>query len=142
MMALSIRQPWAWLIVNGHKDIENRDWPTRFRGWFDVHAAKGMTKEEYDNCHAFIRTFNKTLLLPPMDELKRGGIVGNAEIIDCVKSSKSPWFVGRYGFLIRNAMSWPFQPCRGALGFFNPNEVADETEKNPPKSWNEERKVA
>lgn len=29
---LSIRQPWAWLIVNGYKDIENRTWPTHFRG--------------------------------------------------------------------------------------------------------------
>lgn len=26
MKALSIRQPWAWLIANGHKDIENRTW--------------------------------------------------------------------------------------------------------------------
>ncbi|AWI90326.1 hypothetical protein C0214_19955 [Methylobacterium sp. DM1] len=30
--ALSIMQPWAWLIVNGHKDIENRDWRGHFRG--------------------------------------------------------------------------------------------------------------
>lgn len=37
--ALSIRQPGAWLIVNGHKDIENRDWPTtNFRGRLLVHA--------------------------------------------------------------------------------------------------------
>ena len=43
MKALSIRQPWAWLIVNGHKDIENRSWPTRFRGPVLIHAAKGMT---------------------------------------------------------------------------------------------------
>ena len=26
MKALSIRQPWAWLIVNGYKDVENRTW--------------------------------------------------------------------------------------------------------------------
>lgn len=30
MAALSIRQPWAWLVVQGYKDIENRDWPTNF----------------------------------------------------------------------------------------------------------------
>lgn len=30
--AISIRQPWAWLILNAGKDIENRDWPTNFRG--------------------------------------------------------------------------------------------------------------
>ncbi len=40
MKALSIMQPWAWLIVNGHKDIENRNWPTRFRGPVYIHAGK------------------------------------------------------------------------------------------------------
>jgi hypothetical protein len=49
MKALSIRQPWAWLILHAGKDIENRDWPTRFRGRFLIHAAKGMTRDEYEN---------------------------------------------------------------------------------------------
>ena len=30
--ALSIQQPWAWFIVNGYKDVENRTWSTKFRG--------------------------------------------------------------------------------------------------------------
>ena len=46
--ALSIRQPWAWLIVNGHKDIENRDWPTNFRGRLLVHAGQTMARRYYD----------------------------------------------------------------------------------------------
>ncbi|WP_229215634.1 ASCH domain-containing protein [Duganella sp. CY15W] len=41
MKALSIRQPWAWLIVNGYKDIENRSWSTNVRGKVLVHASKG-----------------------------------------------------------------------------------------------------
>ena len=36
--ALSIQQPWAWLIVNDHKDIENRDWRTHYRGPVLIHA--------------------------------------------------------------------------------------------------------
>ena len=32
MKILSVRQPWAWLIVAGHKDIENRKWRTSYRG--------------------------------------------------------------------------------------------------------------
>ena len=40
MKALSIMQPWAWLIANGHKDIENRSWPTRYRGPVLIHAGK------------------------------------------------------------------------------------------------------
>ncbi|WP_234838619.1 ASCH domain-containing protein [Sinorhizobium meliloti] len=39
-LAISIMQPWAWLIVNGHKDIENRDWPTKSRGPVAIHAGK------------------------------------------------------------------------------------------------------
>jgi hypothetical protein len=40
MLALSIKQPWSWLIVFGHKDIENRSWPTRYRGRFLIHAGR------------------------------------------------------------------------------------------------------
>lgn len=40
MKALSIRQPWAWLIVAGYKDIENRSWPTNFRGRVYIHASR------------------------------------------------------------------------------------------------------
>lgn len=41
MKALSILQPWPWLILHAWKDIENRTWPTRFRGRFLIHAGKG-----------------------------------------------------------------------------------------------------
>lgn len=47
MKALSIRQPYAWLIVNGFKDIENRDWPTKFRGRVLIHAGATYPKREY-----------------------------------------------------------------------------------------------
>ena len=43
LKALSIRQPWAWLIVNGFKDVENRNWRTHWRGRLLIHASKGMT---------------------------------------------------------------------------------------------------
>lgn len=42
---LSIRQPWADLIVSGKKDIENRSWPTKFRGSFYIHAGKAKMDE-------------------------------------------------------------------------------------------------
>lgn len=52
------------------------------------------------------------------DDLQRGGIVGRAEIVDCVESSDSPWFVGPFGFVLRNIEPLPFRPYKGALGFF------------------------
>ena len=40
MKVLSIRQPWAWLIMTGLKDVENRTWNTDFRGQFAIHASR------------------------------------------------------------------------------------------------------
>jgi len=115
---LSIRQPWAWLIVNGHKDIENRDWPTRFRGRILIHAGKTMTRADYDACKLFLAASDINLQLPEYHDLLRGGIVGEAEIVDCVSASDSPWFVGRFGFVMANAKPLPFVGCPGQLGLY------------------------
>jgi hypothetical protein len=80
MKALSIRQPWAWLIVHGWKDVENRNWQTKHRGRFLVHAAQGMTRAEYSEAVQFVAGFGPTDLLvdfAPFDELQRGGIIGS-----------------------------------------------------------------
>jgi hypothetical protein len=42
MKVLVVRQPWAWLIVNGHKDIENRSWRTRYRGTLLIQASASL----------------------------------------------------------------------------------------------------
>lgn len=47
MKALSVRQPYAWLIVNGIKDIENRTWRTGYRGPVLIHASKNYPKREH-----------------------------------------------------------------------------------------------
>lgn len=130
MKALSIRQPWAHLIVHAMKDIENRDWATRFRGKVLIHASKSMTKADYQACVIFCSglpdgTIANDFFFPTFDELREqcGGIVGHMHIADCVTQSPSPWFCGRFGFVIDAAGSLPFQPCKGALGFFNVPEV-------------------
>jgi hypothetical protein len=114
MKALSIRQPWAWLIVNGYKDIENRDWPTRFRGPVLIHAGKTMDREGYEE----VFDAYPDVPLPPIESLERGGIVGQGDIIDCVTQSASRWFVGRFGFVMKNGQPLPFRPLSGKLGFF------------------------
>lgn len=135
MKALSIRQPWAWLIVNGHKDIENRVWPTQVRGPILIHAGKGMTQTEYEEACAFIDSKSSlrhlNAILPAPADLDRGGIVGQAEITGCFKNHPSPWFVGEYGFLLRNArpLPLPFRPFTGMLGFF---EVPDQPDQPEP----------
>ena len=119
-LAISVRQPWAWLICRAGKNIENRTWPTRFRGLVAIHAGKTMTRDDYEACDFFISGFSQ-IQLPPFSELQRGGIVGQCQITDCVTASESPWFVGEYGFVLCDARPLPFLPCKGALGFFKPD---------------------
>lgn len=127
MKCLSIRQPWAWLIVNGHKDIENRTRKTNFRGTILIHAAlqpysKGYL---YDRLEADIFAKHHVLLPPNSQAYQRtGGIVGIAEIVDCVTTSSSPWFDGPFGYVIANAEPLSFVGCKGRLGLFEaPPEV-------------------
>lgn len=123
MKALSIRQPWAWLIVHGYKPIENRSWYTHYRGRFLVHAAKGMTRIEYNDVVDFLIAYgllDAAKALPSFHALQRGGIVGAVDLVDCVTESPSPYFFGKHGFVLENPEALDFMPCKGALGFFEP----------------------
>ncbi|CAG9169963.1 ASCH domain-containing protein [Cupriavidus pinatubonensis] len=142
MKALSIRQ-WAWLIVRPDlggdarneaiaqgvlKDIENRTWPTHFRGRFLVHAAKGMTRYEYEDVEDYLKYTEPGIALPKREDLEGGGIVGVATIADCVPSARrtSRWHMeGQFGFQIADAKALPFVPCKGELKLFTvPVDVA------------------
>jgi len=68
MKALSLKQPWAELIVSGKKTIEIRNWNTRFRGEFLVHASKNPNKER---CEEF-----------SLKDLPTGCIVGKATLTE------------------------------------------------------------
>lgn len=121
MKALSIMQPWAWLIVNGHKAIENRSWRCHYRGPILIHAGKKVDSwARADLWHHRHPVTCAPLVLDYPQTFERGGIVGEAEIVDCVERSEDPWFVGRFGIVLRNARPLPFRPCKGALGFFTP----------------------
>lgn len=127
MKALSIKQPWAWLIIHGGKDIENRSWHTKLRGRFLVHAAKGMTKAEYIAALEVVcgaASFETLKNLPMMEDLERGGIVGSVELVDSVDTSDSPWYMGQKGFVLRDPKPMAFIPHRGRLQFFEvPNDL-------------------
>lgn len=119
--ALSIRQPWPWAILHAGKDIENRSWPTKYRGRILIHAGvafDGSKQDVKDLLSRWSRTAG--IETPAIEDLPRGGIVGAADIVDCVAHSDSTWFVGRYGFVLRNVRALPFHPCKGQLSFFKP----------------------
>jgi hypothetical protein len=119
-----VRQPWAWAIFHG-KDIENRDWPTTLRGRVLIHSAKGCKYEEYAEARAFMLNipeadWSRSNAIPMMPYLLKGFIIGSVEIVDCVERSDSPWFMGRYGFVLKDPQRFGVPiPAKGALGFWN-----------------------
>ena len=114
MKVLSIKQPWAYLIANGIKDIENRNWKTKFRGDFLIHASKSFDKEGMLFVQSLKLLKNKT----PLD-FNYGGIVGITTLIDCADTHNSHWFFGKYGFVLENSRPLHFYPFKGRLNFFN-----------------------
>ena len=122
MKILSVRQPWAWLIVAGHKDIENRTWRTSYRGRLLIHASKAMDPEDFPMQRKWIR--ESGIVIP--EDLPRGAIVGAATLshVDCGNgyqgdglACSSPWFEGPFGFHMADAVEFAEPiPGRGQLG--------------------------
>ena len=115
MKALSVRQPWAHLIVSGNKDVENRTWRTSYRGSLLILASKTVDR---DACAYFAREYRKAGFDWP-SALPTGGIVGIVNLVNCVTESDSDWFDGPIGWLLEDARELPFTPWRGRLGLFD-----------------------
>ncbi len=118
-IALSIKQPWAWLIccapAEAAKDVENRDWPTSYRGPFLIHASKTFDQQGYE----WVRVHFPEIRMPAPHEFETGGVVGRSELIDCVKHHTSKWFFGSFGFVLKDSKPLTFMRARGMPGFFN-----------------------
>ncbi len=119
MKALSLKQPWAWAVIEGIKDIENRKWKTKFRGDLLIHASR-----TFDGI-GFIVLQNMGLNPPPESFLERGSIIGRVTVIDCVRVHPSRFFFGPWGFILRDPIKFK-EPIfwKGQLGIFEiPDEV-------------------
>lgn len=116
-IALSVRQPWAWLIVHGHKTTENRSRVTKFRGPVLINSSSKADWESWDS--ARLIALRAGCEMPALAAIKFGGIVGVAEIVECKLLSEDPWHMpGYFGWKLTNARPLPFMPYCGALGFF------------------------
>ena len=128
MKILSVRNPWAWLLVAGYKDIENRTWRTSYRGRLLIHASLGADPENFMPKQREWLEF-AGIAIP--EDLPRGAIVGSVNLTGVVGQQRdnsgtdtgqdgttaSPWFEGPYGFLMTDAVEFekPIQ-WRGRLG--------------------------
>ncbi len=122
MKGLSLKQPYAELLVSGKKTIELRTWNTKFRGEFLVHSSKKIDEEA---C--------KRLKIEQV-KLVTGPIIGKGNLYDVISygsknsfvKDKNKHFAGsnydkpKYGFLVNQAKRFDIPiPIRGKLGFFN-----------------------
>ena len=135
MKALSIRQPWAWLICAGYKDIENRNFDAPRIGRIYVHAG-----EKVDNEGAIWLWENKERLgiqgcidewVNICNTWKQGAIIGEIDIEYVTSHHDSLWFVGPFGYVLKNPVLYEVQiPCKGKLGFFEPDlSIPSETRR-------------
>lgn len=126
-VALSVKQPWAALLVAGVKAVEVRTWPVRRRGRVLIHASK--VPDDRPEGWALVTT-------PELAALAalRGGIVGVGELADCVRYETAEafaaavelhrnapgWFRpgGLYGFVFRNVRPVAYHACPGQTMFF------------------------
>ncbi|MBU2616955.1 MAG: ASCH domain-containing protein [Nanoarchaeota archaeon] len=118
MKALSLKQPWAELVLQGRKVVELRKWNTNFRGEFLIHSSKVPDLEG-------MKRFG-------FDELPNGFIVGKAKLIGVKKYSDNDelekdnskhlaetgeW--GGYGFLLEDVKRINAIPAKGKLNFWD-----------------------
>jgi hypothetical protein len=103
--ALSIRQPWADLILLGRKDIENRTWRTNFRGTVLIHASQRIDWDGVEMESRYLRRRGRLKATPDDGweyDTTTSAIIGMLDIVDCVRRHRSEYFEGPYGFVLRN----------------------------------------
>ncbi|MGM5480189.1 MAG: ASCH domain-containing protein, partial [Nanobdellota archaeon] len=118
MKVLSVKQPFAELIVSGKKSIEIRSWNTTFRGEFLLHVSKNpvMTAMKRNG----------------FSDLETGVIIGKVTLVGVKKYVDESDFkndrikhlatsdYGKYGFILKNPVRFEkLIPVKGKLGFWN-----------------------
>lgn len=132
LYALSLKQPWATLLVHGRKTIEVRKWPTARRGRILIHAARVPDERPEAWAHVSPELRDSAQQL--------GGILGAGDLTACVAYrtlkeftadqgrhlNDSSWFEGPvlYGFTFANLKVLPFRPYTGWMRFFAVEEAA------------------
>ena len=120
MKVLSLKQPWAELILQGRKKIEIRKWNTKFRGEFLVHSSKIPDKDS-------MKKFG-------FKNLPCGFIIGKAELIEVkdYRKNKNEFIndkdlhlgdesYGKFGFILKNVKRINPVFAKGKLGFWDFN---------------------
>ena len=125
MKALTIKEPWATLIVEGYKKYEFRTWKTNYRGKILIHAGKSIEKDQLKKFEPYHLNY------------ANGEIIGEAYITECIKVDESfnkelikenelvygnTGHIANYAWKLENIKKYKEKiPCNGKLGLWNYN---------------------
>lgn len=153
--ALSVQQPWAWLLALGLKPVENRTWAPAYRGLLWIHASRvpsnralgvgierlagALSTRGYPNLDSLLEAYLEHMARH--DFRRSGALVGRAELDGCARSAEelepaeALWFTGPVGLRLRGAeeLAEP-RPWRGQLGLWRFAVPADLLPHEPP-AW-------
>lgn len=123
MKALTIKEPWASLIIEEYKKYEFRSWKTKYRGKILIHAGCSVEKD-------MMKRFSDYNI-----NVNPGYIIGHATIVDCILVDEEfnkklrnidPVVYGRsnhtetYAWNLENVVKYENPiPCKGKLGLWN-----------------------
>ncbi len=123
MKVLTIKEPWATLIIDGHKKYEFRSWKTNYRGKILIHAGLSLEKEQ-------LKKFKDYNL-----ECSKGMIIGEADLVDCILVTEefdnelksidpivygNSGHVQNYAWKLENVKKYDeYIPAKGKLGLWN-----------------------
>jgi len=119
MLAISIRQPWLWLILEGHRPIHIDDWRPEpaYQGDILLHASKSQTKKEFQAAQEFINFYGLDIQLP--ESCPVGGIVGRANLVKVCRDYESVWADPMlWSWVLSNVQKLPLVECKGQKGLF------------------------
>lgn len=125
MKVLSIKEPWASLIMNGTKKIETRSWKTKYRGEIYIHASSSKAKITKPEVYELIKDMN----------FKCGYIICKCNLVDCIYMTDEyvndmkinhyeeyicgHYEVGRYAWIAEDVKVIEPIEAKGKLGLWN-----------------------
>lgn len=133
MKAITIKQPWASLIVHDIKDIENRTWKTNFRGRVLIHAGIARVNNSLIPKPAF--SDDKVCAIIGEMVLPQSTIIGSVEIVDCVQNHPSIWAEkGVWNWVLANPILFdkPIENVKGKLSFWDYPDISEQNKAHEP----------
>jgi len=128
MKAITICQPWAEMIARGVKRIENRTWPTAYRGPLAIHAGKSLAWLKRENAAEWIDRYG--VALPQAGEMAFGAFIAVAELVGCVPVDElpaeledHPFAEGPWCWILANVRRIEPIICPGQLALWTPSAL-------------------